>query len=542
MKTFSRIISSSLIIFAIATRASAAGTFTTVYNLLQANCSASGCHGGESPAIFSVAGTESDVYNALVGVAAVNSAAAERGYKLIDPGHPYNSFLLKKIGGAFDTYLALSDDEGVLEPRDRQLLQNYEIELVRQWILMGARKNQNDVNYQVLQDYYTKGGIEMIPVPQAPAPDKGMQVRFGPIFLAPGAEVEWDKKEHLRNPGPVKVYKTDGYMSWQSHHMLLFKYDDDGSDVREGMRLVPGESTPFNGNVTLTGAWQNDAEFELPARTAFYWGANTILEFDYHIKNYSSTEILPSDFYLNIYYDTENTRDIQMHASLVNNLALVLFQGENTREATDGFSEDRYIYMVSSHAHQWGTDFDIYLRDANGSRGEQIYEGFFNEQYTFNQGFYDWQHPPIRYYTPMQKATNGLIYEARWNVGVPFVTFGLTADDEMMLFTYLYTKEEVPSTPTAIVENVVSDNSLVVSPNPFSTSTRLAYDVSAPSNVTIEVYDVLGKLVATLVDKDLQTGNYSNELSSDVVNDSGVYFVTMRVDGQIISTRKISKL
>ncbi|HXH20215.1 MAG TPA: T9SS type A sorting domain-containing protein [Chitinophagales bacterium] len=532
-----------LIIFVVScSLISAQGTFTTVYSLLQSNCSASGCHGGATPAIFSVDGSETDVYNALVGVAASNSTAAAKGNKLIDPGHPYNSFLLKKIGGEFDSYLKLESTEGELEPRNAQPLQNFEIELVRQWILMGARKNSNDVDYQLLKDYYTNGGIEMIPVPQAPLPSEGMQVRFGPIFLAPGEEAEWDKKEHLRNINPVKVFKTDGYMSWQSHHMLLFKYDDDGSDVREGMRRVPSEATPFNGNVTLTGAWQNDAEFELPANTAFFWGASTILEFDYHIKNYSETEILPSDFYLNIYFDTENTRNIEMHAELVNNLALILFQGENTRIATHNFNEERYIYMVSSHTHKWGTDFDIYLRNPDGTRGTQIYEGFFNEQYTFNQGYYDWQHPPIRYFTPMQKATDGLIYEAKWNVGMPFVTFGLTADDEMMLFTYMYTKEEVAVTPASIQEAGIENNGMSISPNPFTADAEIRYAMREAADVQIEMYNLVGKRISILLAGKVSAGNHVYRLNSAVMeNRVGIYFVNLRVNGESVSTQKVSR-
>lgn len=521
------------------THVCAQSSFNRVHNLLQANCADAGCHGAVNPNVFSVDGSETDVFNALVGVSATNAAAVSKGYKLVDPGHPYNSFLLKKVGADFDSYLALGSGEGEVLCGSGKELEDYDIELIRQWILMGARQNVSDVNYQLLKDYYTNGGIQMIPVPQAPEPSQGRQIRMGPIFIAPGDEVEWDKKEHLRNPEMIKAYKTDGYMSWESHHMLLFKYDDDGSGVREGMRLVPSESTPFNGNVTLTGAWQNDAEFELPNRTAFYWQPNTILDFDYHIKNYSQTQILPSDFYLNIYYDTENERDIEMHASLVNNLLLVLFQGQNTRVATDDFNEDRYIYMISSHTHQWGSDYDIFINNSDDSRGEQIYEGFYNEDYTFIQGFYDWQHPAIRYFTPLKKASHGLTYEVKYNVGVPFVTFGLTADDEMMLFTYLYTKEEVPTTPTTSVEEASgSANMLRIAPNPMQEQAEVHYAITGRAEVKIEVHDMLGRLVVTLVDDYMNQGNYRAQLSLPAGD--GVYFVSLTVNGERRQVQKVA--
>lgn len=519
--------------------ASAQSSFHRVYNLLQVHCADAGCHSGANPKVFGVDGTEADVFNALVGIPVTNATAAAKGNKLVDPGHPYNSFLLKKAGADFDSYLALESGEGEALCGSGNVLEDYDIEFIRQWILMGARQNVNDVDYQLLQDYYTNGGIPMIPVPQAPETSKGRQIRMGPIFIAPGDEVEWDKKEHLRNTEMIKAYKTDGYMSWESHHMLLFKYDDNGSGVREGMRLVPSESTPFNGNVTLTGAWQNDAEFELPARTAFYWQPNTILEFDYHIKNYSQTQILPSDFYLNIYYDTENTRDIEMHAALVNNLILLLFQGQNTRTATDDFSEDRYIYMLSSHTHQWGTDYDIFVNNSDGSRGEQIYEGFYSEDYSFNQGFYDWQHPAIRYFTPLKKASQGLTYEVKYNVGVPYVTFGLTADDEMMLFTYLYTTEEVPAAPTAVIESHAPASPLRIAPNPVQGNAEVRYSISARSKVTIELHDMLGRLVATLADATLNADSYHAQLRLPADAANGMYFVSLTVNGERVSVEKV---
>lgn len=538
MKHLARPFVSVLLLVAVHTQATT--SFTKVYNLLQTNCAASGCHDGSNTDVFSVSGTETDVYNALAGIVPANPVAAAKGYKLIDPGHPYNSFLLRKIGSQFDSYLALGSDEGETMPKEKNALNDYDIELVRQWILMGARPNTDDVNYVLLQDYYTNGGLQMIPTPQAPPPGKGMQIRLGPIFLAPGAEVEWDKKEHLHNTAMIKAYKTDGYMSWESHHMLLFKYDDDGAGVREGMRLVPSESTPFNGNVTLTGAWQNDAEFELPERTAFYWAPNTILEFDYHIKNYSLTEILPSDFYLNVYFDTENQRDIEMHAALVNNLLLLLFQGDNTRQASDDFTEDRYIYMLSSHTHKWGTDYDIYLKNPDGTRGQQIYEGFYSESYAFNQGFYDWQHPPIRYFTPLQKATAGLLYEVKWNVGAPYVTFGLTANDEMMLFTYLYTTQEVPSVSTGMQQAGGEAQPFHIAPNPMSEQAEISFSLAEQAAVKIEVHDMVGKLVATVVDVPLGKGSYRQPLRLPQDTGNAVYYVSLKVNGAVKGVKPLA--
>src|SRR5690606_25072093 len=231
----------------------------------------------------------------------------------------------------------------------------YEIELVRQWIIAGAKATGNRVNYNIIQDFYNNGGLPAVNIPPAPDPSEGFQVRHGPIFLAPNQEVELMKKEYLRNTSELNISRMEGIMSDDSHHMLLFKYTDDGSGVNEGTRLVPTEAAPFNGSINLTGAWQDNGDFQLPQGTAIKWTPNTILDFDYHIKNYSSTQVLPADFYLNVYYYDEPVAPIEMKAELVNEALLALQQGQNdiTRNHTPGGGK-RHIWMISSHTHQYG--------------------------------------------------------------------------------------------------------------------------------------------------------------------------------------------
>ena len=55
------------------------------------------------------------------------------------------------------------------------------------------------------------------------------------------------------------------------------------------------------------------------------------------------------------------------------------------------------------------TDWDIFERNPNGSAGNQLYEGYYNMDYQFNQGYFDWEHPPVRYFNQCQLADTGLI-------------------------------------------------------------------------------------------------------------------------------------
>jgi hypothetical protein len=91
-------------------------------------------------------------------------------------------------------------------------------------------------------------------------------------------------------------------------------------------------------------------------------------------------------------------------------------------------------------------------------------------------------------------------------------------------------------------------------PNPFNPSTRIKFEVPAHLSfpacpdlsgnapignllVSLKVYDIIGKEVATLVEKSLQPGTY--EVSFNAVNlPSGVYFYKLEA-GNFIETRKM---
>lgn len=62
-------------------------------------------------------------------------------------------------------------------------------------------------------------------------------------------------------------------------------------------------------------------------------------------------------------------------------------------------------------------------------------------------------------------------------------------------------------------------------PNPFNPETKIDYDISRPGNVSLKLYDTLGREIATLVDEFKQPGNYSFRFSANNLQlASGVYF------------------
>lgn len=74
-------------------------------------------------------------------------------------------------------------------------------------------------------------------------------------------------------------------------------------------------------------------------------------------------------------------------------------------------------------------------------------------------------------------------------------------------------------------------------PNPFNPTTRIDYSLAKDSNVTIIVYDLLGREVETLLKKSQKAGRYSVELNAGDLS-SGVFFYQMKSDS-FIETKKL---
>jgi len=64
-------------------------------------------------------------------------------------------------------------------------------------------------------------------------------------------------------------------------------------------------------------------------------------------------------------------------------------------------------------------------------------------------------------------------------------------------------------------------------PNPFNPSTIIEYQVSDLSNVSLKVYDILGKEIATLVDREQSAGKYKVSFNGSNLS-GGVYFCIIR--------------
>ncbi|MDP4174122.1 MAG: T9SS type A sorting domain-containing protein [Bacteroidota bacterium] len=148
-----------------------------------------------------------------------------------------------------------------------------------------------------------------------------------------------------------------------------------------------------------------------------------------------------------------------------------------------------------------------------------------------------------------------------WADGSPQTKPGFTDDKRPYSFTYLtssksYTsadggyplgdlnwwpeKKALWSSTTGIKQTKAQPSRFSLEqnyPNPFNPSTVIKYSISKASNVTLKVYNVLGKEIATLVNANQGAGEYSVSFDAKSLA-SGIYFYTISA-GSYIETKKM---
>jgi flagellar hook assembly protein FlgD len=87
-------------------------------------------------------------------------------------------------------------------------------------------------------------------------------------------------------------------------------------------------------------------------------------------------------------------------------------------------------------------------------------------------------------------------------------------------------------------EQIPQDYSLSQNyPNPFNPTTNIRFSLTKMSFTTLKIYDILGREVATLVNKELSAGRHTYEFDGSRLS-SGIYFYRLQT-GEFTQTRKM---
>lgn len=511
---------------------------TEVYRIFQNKCVA--CHDHASPEanldLEGVGATEllraQNVASKLINVNPSNANALSNGYKRVYPGRADRSFLFKKINIGLElTIPDLNAQEGGVMPGSfpNPMLLDAEKEIIRQWILYGAKTSGVQFDKALVENFYFNGGDKSFPngPPPAPAFGEGFQIKMGPFFLPPDGEVEYFQKYELAMPADVEVNRIDFKIANYSHHFLAYNFTGTGANsIPAGLRINADHS-----QVSLVAAVQEATNLILPQKTAFRWEKNRVLDLNSHYINYSLTKPYQCEAYVNVYTQVPGTAAHEMFATLLvnynipipNNSNLITYSKPEFQFGADSI----YVWGLMGHTHKYGKGYKVWKRLANGQKGDLIYDA------SCPMGlpgcptpWYDYQHIPIRYWQPLMpvKWGNGIIHEAQWiNDGPAPVNFGPTSADEMMVLITFYTEEPITvGTETPLDE--APQQSLKISPNPA----RGKFYVSLPGGGDVQrlrMFNIAGKEVLR---RESLSGDYFEVETGGLA--PGVYFLD--VDGR----------
>ncbi|MDP3149010.1 MAG: T9SS type A sorting domain-containing protein [Ignavibacteria bacterium] len=179
-----------------------------------------------------------------------------------------------------------------------------------------------------------------------------------------------------------------------------------------------------------------------------------------------------------------------------------------------------------------GLDQTVVILKFNGSKNHQTYELFYFKQNNLenNMGYYGGN-----LFNLIDDERDELLINM-WNI-VPNVG--------IRWFNWIYKPNFVVSVSNE--QNIIpKEFSLSPNyPNPFNPQTKVKYEIAVNSIVSINIYNILGKEITTLVEKEQTPGSYQINWeakdSEGKLLPSGVYLIRLSANGKVVNYTKTVK-
>ena len=488
-------------------------------------------------------------YQELIDATPNNIHAAEDGLKLVGTsgiGSLYNSFLWEKINAPnYEHFYEDHPEYGSIMPLGLDFLTNGELEFIRQWIIAGAPETGVVASESLLLDETVFSPPEFGPLE---IPENGIQLHIPPFDVPPQFERELFYYVEVDTPDYLYLNRIVTTMRPGSHHFIVYTYDDVAQNnlpsqgVYRDIRNYDGSTNPgvlfqMQFQKFISGTQTRLFDYTFPEGVALKLDPSFGFDLNSHYANYSNDTIV-GEVYNNFYFsDLADVNHVAEILQLNNNDIYLPPNQESTLNSKfwieEEFGEPVNIFQLFSHAHKLNTEFKIY-------RINQDDPGFKELIYIS----YDWAHPPVMKFEPPLFLTQneGLEMEATYlNNTDGTVEFGLLSVDEMMILFGLYFTGEQLNTD---LNNPLPYLPLLHSnyPNPFNPITLLRYDLPESGLVKIIIYDMMGRVVKTLVNSSQAAGyksipwNATNDKNEPV--SAGLYLYMLQI-GEFRQTKKM---
>ncbi|KUG25460.1 hypothetical protein ASZ90_004725 [hydrocarbon metagenome] len=110
--------------------------------------------------------------------------------------------------------------------------------------------------------------------------------------------------------------------------------------------------------------------------------------------------------------------------------------------------------------------------------------------------------------------------------------------DKGLLVNQINTQSVLTDVEPNIFTNIQKDFSLSNNyPNPFNPTTTIQFSIPKSDNVTLKVYDILGREITTLINEYKHSGTYETKFNATNLA-SGIYFYTLN-SGSTFITKKM---
>jgi len=190
---------------------------------------------------------------------------------------------------------------------------------------------------------------------------------------------------------------------------------------------------------------------------------------------------LACEVYINVYTQTAGTAIQIMQTIRKSNSDIFIPNDSLPHTFVDtaygnGHGEDElFVWAMTSHTHKYGSDFDIFKRNEDGSLGDHIFDASCGATLGAPDcldEIYDFQHPPTRKWDNMLpvKWKNGFISKTSFiNNGPEPVSFGMTSEDEMAVFMYFFVDDTIGlNIHVATVDAEVKPFEMLLYPSPVN--------------------------------------------------------------------------
>jgi hypothetical protein len=135
------------------------------------------------------------------------------------------------------------------------------------------------------------------------------------------------------------------------------------------------------------------------------------------------------------------------------------------------------------------------------------------------------------------------ISNVQLQAGVQILRFEINTDYPSEIGNWLFSLNYIKVNIAGTVG--VSDNNYIPStyslsqnyPNPFNPTTTIKFDLPVDGLITLEIYDILGRKISTLINEHRQAGSYEQVFDASSIS-SGVYLYKLQA-GTFTSSKKL---